>query len=75
MRETYTTEAEAIFMLKILHERLDAKKVSLIVENASYGQKLLQPFQAEVENYDIKLGNTHIIVPGQVIDFRDVILK
>jgi len=75
IRETYTTEAEAIFMLKILHERLDAKKVSLIVENASYGQQLLQTFQDKAENYDIKLGNPHTIVPGQDVDFRDVLLK
>jgi len=75
VRETYTTEAEAIFMLKILHERLDAKKVSIIVENASYGQQLLQTFQDEAENYDIKLGNPHTIVPGQDVDFKDILLK
>jgi len=75
IRETYTTEAEAIFMLKVLNERFDAKKVSIIVENASYGQQLLQTFQDEAENYGIELGNAHTIVPGQDIDFRDVILK
>lgn len=75
VRETYTTEAEAIFMLKVLHERLDAKKVSIIVENGSYGQQLLETFQDEAENYDIELGNPHTIVPGQDVDFRDVLLK
>lgn len=75
VRETYTTEAEAIFMLKVLHERLDAKKVSIIVENGSYGQQLLETFQDEAENYDIELGKPHTIVPGQDVDFRDVLLK
>ena len=75
VRETYTTEAEAIYMLKYLREHLDAKKISVIVENASYGQQLLQTFQEEAENNDIKLGNPLTIVPGQDVDFRDVILK
>ena len=75
LRETYTTEAEAKFMLKVLTERFDAKKVSIIVENASYGQQLLQTFQDEAKNYGVELGNPHTIVPGQDVDFRDVLLK
>ena len=75
VRETYTTEAEAIAMLRTMRDRFGAKKVSVIVENASYGQELLTTFEAEAGNFGITLGDPLTIVPQQDVDFNAVLMK
>ncbi len=75
VRTTYTTEAEALAMLKAMQERFGVEKVSVIVENGSYGQEILETMQANAADYGIELGTPLTIVPKQDVDFNAVLLK
>lgn len=75
VRTTYTTEAEALAMLKTMQERFGVKKASVIVENGSYGQELLETMTANAADFGIELGKPLTIVPKQDVDFNAVLIK
>lgn len=75
VRTTYTTEAEALAMLKVMQELFGVQKASIIVENGSYGQELLETMEANAADFRIELGTPLTIVPKQDVDFNAVLLK
>jgi branched-chain amino acid transport system substrate-binding protein len=62
-------------MLKAMQELFGVQKASIIVENGSYGQELLETMMANAADFRIELGTPLTIVPKQDVDFNAVLLK
>jgi ABC-type branched-subunit amino acid transport system substrate-binding protein len=77
IRLTYTTKSVGCLMADEIANNIKKHRVSIIVENQDYGQQLVKSFVGRIKEkkYDIKIISQDVVVPGQDIDFRSVILK
>jgi branched-chain amino acid transport system substrate-binding protein len=73
-RLTYTTKSVAIHMADQIKNRFHLKSVSIISENQDYGQQLLKTFRERAKELGIKILSESVIVPGQDVDFKSVLL-
>ncbi|RLE06665.1 MAG: hypothetical protein DRJ06_07365 [Candidatus Aminicenantes bacterium] len=73
-RLTYTTKSVAFQMAEQIKDRFHLKSVSIISENQDYGQQLLKTFKEKAKELGIKVASESVIVPGQDVDFKSVLL-
>ena len=74
-RLTYTTKSVAVHMADKVKNEFGKKTVSIISENQDYGQQLLKTMKTEADTLGIEILSESVIVPGQDIDFKSILVK
>ncbi len=74
-RLTYTTRSVALHMAEKVKEQFNKKSVAIISENQDYGQQLLKSFKEKAKELGVQVVSESVIVPGQDIDFKSVLLQ
>ena len=75
IRLTYTTKSIADFMINTCKSKFKSKKVSIISENASYGQQLRKYAKAKAKKIGLDVMTDDVITPGQDVDFSSILLR
>lgn len=75
VRLTYTTKSVAVHMAEKVKDEFKKKTVSIISENQDYGQQLLKTFKEKARELGIEVVSESVVVPGQDVDFKSVLLK
>jgi branched-chain amino acid transport system substrate-binding protein len=74
-RLTYTTKSVAIHMAEKVKDPFKKKTVSIISENQDYGQQLLKTFTTKAKELGIEVLSESVVVPGQDVNFKSVLLQ
>jgi branched-chain amino acid transport system substrate-binding protein len=74
-RLTYTTKSVALHMAEKVKSQFNKKSVAIITENQDYGQQLLKTFKEKAKELGIEVVSESIVVPGQDVDFKSVLLQ
>lgn len=74
-RLTYTTKGVAIHMAENVKNQFKKKTVAIVSENQDYGQQLLKSFKEKAKELGIDVVSESVVVPGQDVDFKAVILQ
>jgi branched-chain amino acid transport system substrate-binding protein len=74
-RLTYTTKSVAVHMAENVKNQFNKKSVAIISENQDYGQQLLKTFKEKAKELGIDVVSESIVVPGQDVDFKSVLLQ
>lgn len=74
-RLTYTTKSVALHMGEKVKDQFKKKTVSIISENQDYGQQLLKTFKEKAKDLGIEVLTESVVVPGQDVDFKSVLLQ
>ena len=75
IRLTYTTKSISDFMISTSRDKFNAKSVSIISENADYGQQLRKYAKAKAEEIGLSVLTDDVITPGQDVDFSSILLQ
>jgi branched-chain amino acid transport system substrate-binding protein len=75
IRLTYTTKSLADFMVKTSQEKFAGKKISIISENADYGQQLRKYAKDKAKEIGLTVVTDDVITPGQDVDFSSILLR
>ncbi len=75
IRMTYTTKSLADFMVTTSKDEMGGKSISIISENADYGQQLRKYAKTKAEELGLKVVTDDIITPGQDVDFSSILLR
>jgi len=75
IRLTYTTKSIADFMITTSQGKFEGKTVSIISENADYGQQLRKYAVDKAKEIGLKVVTDDVITPGQDVDFSSVLLR
>lgn len=75
IRLTYTTKSIADFMVTTSQGEFKGKTVSIISENADYGQQLRKYAMDKAKEIGLKVVTDDVITPGQDVDFSSVLLR
>jgi branched-chain amino acid transport system substrate-binding protein len=74
-RLTYTTKSVAVHMAEKIKNEFNKKSVAIISENQDYGQQLLKSFKEKAKELGIDVVSESVVVPGQDVDFKSVLLQ
>jgi branched-chain amino acid transport system substrate-binding protein len=74
-RLTYTTKSVAVHMAEKIKNEFKKKSVAIISENQDYGQQLLKAFNEKAKELGIDVVSESVVVPGQDVDFKSVLLQ
>lgn len=74
-RLTYTTKSVALHMAEKIKDQFKKKTVAIISENQDYGQQLLKTFKEKAKELGIDVVSESVVVPGQDVDFKSVLLQ
>lgn len=74
-RLTYTTKSVAVHMADKIQSEFKKKAVAIISENQDYGQQLLKSFKERAKELGIDVVSESVVVPGQDVDFKSVLLQ
>ena len=74
-RLTYTTKSVALHMAEKIKNDFKKKSVAIISENQDYGQQLLKTFKEKAKELGIEVVSESVVVPGQDVDFKSVLLQ
>ncbi|MBU0462113.1 MAG: ABC transporter substrate-binding protein [Proteobacteria bacterium] len=75
IRLTYTTKSIADFMITTSQGEFKSKTISIISENADYGQQLRKYAMNKAKEIGLKVVTDDVITPGQDVDFSSVLLR
>lgn len=75
IRLTYTTKSIADYMITTSQDKFSSKAISIISENADYGQQLRKYAQIKAKEIGLKILTDDVITPGQDIDFSSILLR
>ncbi len=74
-RLTYTTKSVAVHMADKIKNEFKKKSVAIISENQDYGQQLVKSFKERAKELGIEVVSESVVVPGQDVDFKSVLLQ
>lgn len=74
-RLTYTTKSVALHMADKIKSEFKKKSVAIISENQDYGQQLVKSFKERAKELGIEVVSESVVVPGQDVDFKSVLLQ
>lgn len=75
IRLTYTTKSISDFMITTSQNEFSGKSISIISENADYGQQLRKYAKNKAKEIGLKVVTDDIITPGQDVDFSSILLR
>ncbi len=75
IRLTYTTKSISDFMITTSQSEFSGKSISIISENADYGQQLRKYAKDKAKEIGLKVVTDDIITPGQDVDFSSILLR
>jgi branched-chain amino acid transport system substrate-binding protein len=75
VRLTYTTKSIATHVADKVKNQFKKKSVSIISENQDYGQQLLKTFTQKAKELGIEVMTESVVVPGQDVDFKSLLLQ
>jgi len=75
IRLTYTTKSIADFMITTSQGEFAGKSISIISENADYGQQLRKYAKDKAKEVGLKIVTDDVITPGQDVDFSSILLR
>jgi len=75
IRLTYTTKSIADFMINTSKSKFKGKRISIISENASYGQQLRKYAKNKAKKIGLDIMTDDVITPGQDVDFSSILLR